>query len=635
MTAFRDLSDNFGFTETRYKEVLAQYNSESTIAETFMLPKWELWRKRVKLLNNQKRSTTDIGDPLAFPIFQTILASLHTDKLKTRFVPREEGDNGVASNLNPLYEYDAVIMDKSRLDYQWLYNTLFFGHSLCYMFEFDRKTKTPKPEVINMMTYYRDPNATSVNGDASGRGAMRFGGRPILLTKRELKKAGVYKNIDLIQEGDNINDALSDTSRKVKKAQGFTSTSSSKLVGENNQLTIMEWLTFLDGKRVVIGVANGGTLLVRFTELKDQEEWGIIEQQIYPDSFSWDGVSVMDLLEDKQRARARILNAALFSVEANSNNMYLYDVTKINSESDLNFAPNKHIGVTGDPSGAVQAIPRQQVANEVKYILDVLSTQAEKATAASEIKQGALAGSGKTATEIATVSEGADTRFSLSSRIIGWSEKAFARYWYKMYKMHFTKGINEKVLRINGLNGALGWRKLGKDNIISEVDPDISVESELVTEAQRLRKLQNFTNSYEILAADPATNKQLLTRKNAELNGWTETEMMHLFPLSADQILQQEENKSINDGKNAPINATDDDMVHLAELQKAVDGPAKYAHERAHIKQIVVKSKNQNVQGEAQALAQQQGMGKELGQAPNIGSQNFNSPSTLNTAKQV
>ena len=635
MTAFKDLEHNFDLSEEQYKELLAQINSEQSISETFMLPKWELWKKRLRLMNNQKRNATDIGDPLAFPIFQTVLAALHSDNLRTRFIPREEGDSGVAENLNPLYEYDCVLMDKAKMDYQWLWNTLFFGRSLCYMFEFDRKTKTPQPEVINMMTFYRDPEAKSVNGDAQGRGAMRFGGRPILLTKRELENKPVYFNTDLLHEDANSNFAQSDMKRKVKEAQGFTTTDNQHLVGENNQYLIMEWLTFWQGKRVVVGVANGGTLLVRLTVLKDQEEWGIIDQSIYPDSVSWDGTSVMDLLEDKQRARARILNAVLFNVEANSNSMYMYDMNRINSESDLNFAPNKHIAVAGDPSGAVQPVPRQQITSEVQYILDTLSNQAEKATASSEIKQGALAGSGKTATEIATVSEGADTRFSLSSRIIGWSEKSFARYWYKMYKLHFTKAIAEKILRLNGLNGAIGWRKLSRDNIVSTVDPDIKVESEVVTEAQRLKRLQNFSNSYEILAADPTTNKQLLTRKNAELNGWTETEMMYLFKPTADEILQREENEKINKGEFVKINETDDDIVHLRELQKAVDNKAKYRHQQAHLKQITVKAKNPNVQGEVQEQQMQQAQETELGQPPMIGQQNFNAPSTLNTAKQT
>ena len=634
MTAYKDLDYNFDLNEEDYKALKAQLNSEQRISETFMLPKWEIWQKRIKLMNNQTKKDTDIGDPLIFPIFQTLLAALHVDKLRTKFVPREEGDTGVAENLNPLYEYDATIMDKSRLDYQWLWNTLFFGKSLCYMFEFDRETKTPCPEVVNMMTFYRDPQAKSVNGDSKGRGAMRFGGRPMLLTKRELESNKEYHNVDKIINKANTNYALSEAHRKVKEAQGFTTTDESQTVGENNQFSIMEWLTFSDGKRVVISTANGGELIIRRTELKDQDEWGIVEQSIYPDSLSWDGVSVMDLLEDKQRARARILNASLFNVETNANTMYAYDMTKIESESDLDFAPNKHIGVNGDPTNAIKPIQRQQIMNEVKYILETLTGQAEKATGASEVRQGAATGAVKSATEIATVSEGADTRFSLSSRIIGWSEKSFARYWYKMYKLHFTKAINTKILRLNGLGGAIGWRKLGRDNIIATIDPDVAVESELVTEGQRLRKLQSYSNSFPILSTSPSVNKEVLIRKGAELNGWTETEMLYLFEPSPDRIMQQEENSKINDGKFVPINATDDDMIHLAELQKAVDNKSKDAHEKAHLQSIITKSKNPKIKGEAQALAAEQSASRELSQSPNIGSQNFNTPSTLNTAKQ-
>lgn len=627
----KNLDDNFGFSKEGYDALMTQCQSEISTSESFMLLKWQIWRKRIKLMNNQKRNDADIGDPLIFPQFQTLLAALYNDELNVKFNPREQGDIGVTENLNPLYEYDAVLMNKPKIDYQWDWNAMFFGRALVYMFEYDRKKKVPSPEVINMMTFYRDPNAKSVNGDSKGRNAMRWGGRPILLTKKQLEDQKEYKNINKITVSDKTDANLAETEREIKDAQGLTSIQSENIVGENSQLTIYEHLTHHNGKKVVVGLANGNTLLVRYTILKDQEEWGIIERSIYPDSLSWDGVNVVDLLEDKQRARSVLMNAALFNVNTNVHTMYMYDISRINSASDLDFAFNKHIGVQGDPTGAVQAIPRAQVSNEVQFMLDFLQKEAQVATGVSEIKQGAMAGSKRTATEIATVSEGAETRFSLSAKIFGWSEKEFARYWYKMYKMHFNDYIDKKILRLNGLNG-LSWRKLGRDNIIAKVDPDVEVKSNIVSEARRVRELQDFNNSFQILASSPNINLEFLIQKNARLNGTKQNEMDQLFEPTPDQIIQREENEAISQGKFVPVNPNDDDRVHLVELQKSTDGGAKDAHQRAHIEMIKVKAKNQNIQGEARELETVQREAKTLRPTPELGKPEFNAPKILQTA---
>lgn len=634
MTAYKDLEDNFGLNEEEYKALIEQVQSEVSISETFMRPKWDKWRKRIKLLNNQKRDDTAIGDPLIFPIFQTYIAALYNEEITTTFVPREKGDMDVAENLNALYEYDCVLMDKPRMSYEWKWSAAFFGRSLLYSFEYDTDTMTPAPEVINMMTFYRDPNAKSVNGDRRGRGAMRFGGRPILLTKREMEKSSIYKNTKDIIEGNAVNIELKSTARAIKEANGLYETEASEADGENKQFTVMEWLTWHKGKRVVIGTANGNSEIVRYTVLKDQQKWGIIDMTIFHDPLGWDAVSLVELTEDKQRARARLINAQLNQVETNSNTMYAYDATKIESESDLSFAPNKHIPVEGDPTGVIQPINRSQVSSESQYMIDMMSSLAEKATGASEIQQGALAGSGKTATEIATASQGAATRFALASAVVGWAEKAFARYWYKMYKMHFPDRVGEKVIRLTGLHGALGWRQVNKSDIELKADPDINVTSKVTAEAKKLKELNNFTNSFQMLATHPRVNKELLIERGARLNGWSDTELMFLIPPSPDVIQQRKENETLNENKFVKINQADDDYVHLNELQKAVENKATAAHRKAHLEAIVTKSKNPNIQPEVDKLREASARDNELRAAPVIGQQDFNAPSSLDTAKQ-
>ena len=384
---------NVGLSEKQYKKLTDQVKNEVTTSAAFMSPQWTRDNKRIKLFNNQKKKSTAVSDPMLFTHFQTVLAALYEDKLKVNFSPRTRGDIARSENLNPLYEFDAVDMDKANIDYKLDWNALFFGRSLCIMQQWDSEKLIPRPEVVNMLVWHRDPNATSVNGDSDGRGAMRFGGRPISKTLSDFEKDTNYKNIGELS--DSTDAILKEAQYQVDNAQGYDSLGD--VEGENKNYTIMEWWTKFSmkdengkgvQKRVLVGYQNG--LIVRLTVLKDQKEWAIIDRTIYPDSLSWDGVSIADLVEDKQRANARILNATLFNVDSNTYSMGFYDATKVTKASHLNFGHNKRIPINGPVGDVYQPMKNAQIGQEVGFLMDKLRDLAQRATGATEIQQGAM-----------------------------------------------------------------------------------------------------------------------------------------------------------------------------------------------------------------------------------------------------
>ena len=159
--------------DMNWQGLIDQVTAEYDIAHRYMKPKWDEWALRLKLYNNQKRDKEAIGDPLLFTIHQTVLASLYEDRLTVEFGGRETGDEDTAENLTLVAEFDYDEMEKDQLDYDWDWDTLFFGRGLMLNMEFDRDIKAPMPEVIDPMTFLRDPNAKSVQGDRKGRGAIR------------------------------------------------------------------------------------------------------------------------------------------------------------------------------------------------------------------------------------------------------------------------------------------------------------------------------------------------------------------------------------------------------------------------------------------------------------------------------
>ncbi len=616
---------------TDFSSLLKQVQSEYQIAWHYTKPKIDEWGLRLKLYNNQKRDKTAVGDPLMFTAHQTVLASLYSDRLTSEFSAREEGDEETAANLNSLAAYDEDNMEKDMLDYEWDWDASFYGRALCLFMQWDPVTNTPIPEIIDPSSWLRDPRAKSVNGDRMRRRAMRFGGREIRLTKKEMKDARIYFGINDIKGDKNDVNSIIDRNAELRSdAQGLGSPTlrNNTLEGENKDFRILEWFTMHKGKKVLVSLANNRTKIIRITELKG-ELWPIVDRSIYPMAHDWDSVSIPDLTEDKQRARSVMQNLGIETAKAGLHPVYVYNSTKITNKGDLNFEQNKFIGVSGDVNGAIQTVQKDGVKSDVQWILDVLDTAAQRATATPEIQQGVQSEDKRTFGEINLIASKVDTRYSLSAKIFGMSEKRFWKQWYRLYKQHFVKGIKEKTIRISGSLGPQ-WRTLTRDNIVMAEDPDVDITSKVLADEQRLQKLQMFRGYVKDVLATvgpDGANVRFMLKHLGKLSGLTKDEIDRVLPQNYDELKAESENEALNEGKLVEVEPTDDDMIHREMHNKAKDTPQKYAHMRAHERNMLLKKERpelfpQKQMGEqrdiAAAMGAMQGVGGVIGQPPQM-----------------
>jgi hypothetical protein len=196
----------------------------------------------------------------------------------------------------------------------------------------------------------------------------------------------------------------------------------------------------------------------------------------------------------------------------------------------------------------------------------------------------------RTATELNLMSAKVDTRYSLSAKIFGWSEKRFWRDWYHLYKDHFQDGIDEKVIRIVGAMGSK-WRKLTRENIISKTDPDIKIESKVISDVVKYNELQKYRMFIkDVIATDPEnSNIRFGLRKIGRLSGFDKEEVEQVLPPSVDEMNAEAENEKLDAGKLVKVQVYDDDFVHMEVHNKAADTAEKYAHIEAHKKAMMLK----------------------------------------------
>jgi hypothetical protein len=609
-------------TETQarpdFTELIKQATSEWEQGWWFMKPRWDEWALRLKLYNNQKRDKESVGDTTLFSVFQTILASLYEDRLAATFSPREIGDDEIAENLDLVADYDYDIMEKDIIDYEWDFETAFFGRGLLCVMDFDEDTLTPSPYVWNRMVTVRDPEASSVNGDRSGRGASRFIYREIRMTKDQLRENDEYFDFEDIKATGAKNDTkspLDQYMRDTADASGLGDVQKfSNVDGDNATLRLREGFTRWNGKLCFVTLADNGKKVIRYQEL-ERKTIPIVDRVLFPIPNNFDSVSIPDLVEDKQRARAVALNLSLKGVKANLHPMYLFDKNKIDERQDFNFAFNKFIPTNGNPSGAVVPLIKDHIKQDVSFIMDTLDQSAQRATGTPDIKQGARPDNEGTATRDALVAQGSESRYGLAARIFGWSERRFWQEYYNHLKENMDDGIHEKMVRVVGALGA-AWRPFKKADLVTpddHADPNIKIESKAVADARRFNEAQLFRDYMKLAAADPTAQIRSGMRHYGKLIGMKQDLVEQIYPPTIDELRAEEENEMINEGKKALVLPEDDHYLHLQIHNKLPDSPEKIAHMNAHKRALILQKVNPDMVPQQPA----QGGGLPQDQLPN------------------
>ena len=587
-------------------KIIRQIDKEYTYCEKVLRPKLNEWLARLRVYNNQKRKKEAIGDPLLFTVFQTLFASLYEDRMNVKFEPREIGDIEVADNLDVLADFDYDEMEKDILDYEWIWDTMFFGRGLVLNMEFDRKRKCPAPETISPLLLLRDPVAISVNGNKRGKGAARFFGWEGLMTKWQMEKISAFFNLKKLERGEEQQTLTKQAERERRKAQGLEQVwSEEKTLEDNAYFNILNWFTFIDGKRYLVSLADNRKTLVRFEKV-EEDQWPVIDRTLFPISNDWDGVSVPDLVEDKQRARAILINLGLEVAKANVNPMYLFDINRIKRRDYLDFQFNKFIPVDGSPVNAVQPMMKDRIQTEVQWILQMMDEASQRALATPEIQQGIVSKRARTLGELELVSAKVDTRYSLAAKIFGWSERRFWESWYSLYKKHFKEKIDEKVARIVGLWGP-EFRELKRENIVAKVDPDIKVESEIVSKSKKILDRQLFGQFIVLASQSPDLNVRFALKELGRLNNLKTDKLRQLFPPTYDELKAEEENKKIEAGSVPRVLVTDNHMEHLCVHARANESEEKENHIKVHYEALRLQKMNKKAYEEAGLIKRAEG----------------------------
>lgn len=565
-------------------DVLVQIRQEYSQGLDAVTTKRRLREKDIKeYVPTTKKDKVAINS--IYTTMQTLMSVYYTDKMVVNFAGRKETSRPQADNLNKVAKFDYDEMDLESLDYQWNFDTFFFWVGLKLLDWWNEETSTPIAKVHTPLSWIPDPRGWFTME------THRWAWFEAEDTLWNLKANKTYKNVELVNSanaGEQEQIRLAYTSWRSINDQGYEQV-------DNKKYSIYHHYTCIQGHKYLVTTANSNTLIIRMKELKPitkDEKANPLKVPFpiaikYYSPIKWDpfGISIPDLLRDKQKAESVLFNLAI--QKETRNTMWddiFYDPKKIgNSKSLTNLTVKpKAIPVKirdGDNiSSTVFRLPKEQNANNAFNVWGQLQFQNSLSTGLDSNSLGVQSGTAQTATEAQLTQKNANLRFILWTKIGKWWEATFWNLWKRSYAFNLTP----RTKKIIYLTKAFGTQyfEFKKRDFITNESIDIKIISTAEKESLQDRQKADFYAIAPQFLADPATpeiSKRWIKRKMLRLWGMSEEEINIMQPKSVDELNAELDVELINIGE-APLEAQQwqDHLTYIYAYYSATDNDTKY-----------------------------------------------------------
>src|SRR3990167_6112380 len=427
---------------------IASYYAES---KQFLQPRKQRQVRQLVLLNNLQRGDQNIASTLLLTLFNRVLSNLYDDKLQIKFLPSQGITQNQINSYNILARSDYLEMEKAKIDYDWTWDTLFFGRGYCETLQFNKKQKIMEPHVINPLVFGYDPYFEEVQN-------WRYYWKWITKSKWDIvkliKKGTITGIKDVKQITTGIDPYLWDYKVKRDAAKKVTAPPIDTVAGDVYQ--ILEFYGYDDkGDKTVYWLDKGldKILYEQKLDLQDGEDgsskWPVVVKEAFREPHSSVVFSVADLLEDKHRAKSVLLNLAFIAAKDRANPIYGYNPDKVRDVAQFfSRQINQHIPMD-DASAAWPLNKEDPMSPGLINFITMLQQEANDPIGTSvdvqpEHKQ--------TATEAAIDQQLNDIAQSLQSRVRQFGEGEFWSHWFYRYKK-YGPALKTKLANIVGVKG--------------------------------------------------------------------------------------------------------------------------------------------------------------------------------------
>jgi hypothetical protein len=516
------------------------------------------------LLNNLQRGDTNIASTLLLTLFDRVLSSLYDDKIQVKFLPSQGITQTQINSYNTLAQSDFLEMEKPKLDYDWCWDTLFFGRGYCETLRFDKKRKIMKPEIINPLVFGYDPYFENVQD-------WRYYWKWITKSKTELKRLIKNGTITNIKSPDEIPNGVEPYlwNYKIRRDEAKLAVPVSADTIGGDVFQILEFYQYNDeGKKCVYWVDRSFAKVIWEEELEVDEDgerkWPIVVKEAFREPHSSVNFSVADLLEDKHRAKSVLLNLAFLAAKDRANPLYVYNQDKVTDVTQLfSRQINQHIPVN-DIEGAIKPLNTEDPmsAGLIQFI-SILTQEANEPIGVGQVMQPLQAKGDKTATADAINQQMNDMAQSLLSKVMQFGEAEFWSHWFHEYARN-GKELESKMANIVGVKG-VDTTIIKFEDFNTEFPPGVMVysakEAEYKELVMRRDLMQLYPNLMQSLDPDGMRNFNKYVFFPKFLQDPSLVDIM--LPKTLDEMKAEGENEQLAKDTMPNVSETDNHTTHI------------------------------------------------------------------------
>lgn len=591
---------------------------------------------QLKLLVNLQKGDQNIASTMLLTLHNRVVSSVYDDKLQIKFLPSQGIIQDQINAYNMLAQSDYLEMGKAKIDYDWVWDTTFYGRGYVETLRFNKKRKIMEPHVINPLVMGYDPIPTEKED-------WRFYWKWITKNKWELMKLmknGTITGItDLKEIAAGVEPYLWEYKQIVDQARDGVMPSPEPFSGDIFQL--LEFFGYdEDGDRCVYWMDKNFSkvLMHEKLDLEDGEDgegsrWPIVIKESYRQPHSSIPFSTADLLDDKHRAKSVLLNLAFIAAKDEANPLYWYDADKIVDVSQfLSRQINQHIPVEGNGDDAIGPLRKASAMSpELINFIQTLEAEAEDPVGAGRPMQPTGGGSKQTATQAALDQQLNDMSQSLISKVLQFGESEFWSHWFHRYAKHGEE-LGSKMANIVGVKG-VDTTEVQLSVFHTDYPPGVLVYSAKEAEYKNLVKRRDMMQLYPALAQtmdqDGMRNFQKHVFWPLMLEDPSLIDVM--YPKTIDEIKAEGENEMLKSNQMPDVADTDNHTTHIY-MHRMVQPKtwATWYHIAWHEEKLA-EQKAQEMQAQQQQQAEMQQ--KQLGGKGQVGAEKQNPMSAASPLK--
>ena len=582
--------------------------------------------KQLVLLNNLSRDDQSIASTLLLSLFNRVLSSVYDDKLQVKFLPSQGILQEQLNSYNKLAQSDYIEMKKAKLDYDWIWDTLFFGRGYMETLRFNKRRKIMEPHVINPLVFGYDPYFEDPQD-------WRYYWKWITKNKWQVEQLIASGKITGIKKTDDIPSGIDATlwDYKVQRDKAKKAIAPPQDTTTGDVFQILEFYTYnLKGRRSVYWLDKNISkiLMEEELDLEDGEEvkdkkgktlrveskWPIVTKEAFREPHSSVIFSIADLLEDKHRAKSVLLNLAFIAAKDKANPIYGYNPDKVRDITQFfSRQINQHIPMD-DESAAWPLNKEEPMSAGLLQFISMLTTEANEPIGTGMAQQPYPANKKNTATEAAITQQLDDMAHSLQSKVLQFGESEFWSHWFHRYAKN-GKALGSKMANIVGVRG-VDTEEIDLKDFQTDFPPGVFVYSAKEAEYKELVLRRDLMMLYPQLQAtmDPegmrSFNKHVFFPKFLDDPSLIEV----MFPPTLDELKAEDENEQLKNDQLPQVAEEDEHQTHIyIHLQVQPKTWAVWFHIADHEQKLAIQKKYDIM------LAQQSQMGESLPAGNQVG----------------